>query len=325
MPDGQRFYMRMGPPVEDNEAIKMRKSFDVRNVGLCGMPYAVLEQQAIIEQTKLICDGPNEGAHSNADTPDIAIATSSEQNDTEMDANNNTGSLWVEKFRPKNFLQLLSDDGTNRNLLKWLKLWDKVVFNKELKLKAPNNNSNSSDGPQPSDGLKDKAPPTEIVFEFDEMGRPKQKCALLYGPPGLGKTTLAHIIASTAGYNVVEMNASDDRSLEKFQEKLEAATQMKSVLNQTGDQRPNCLIIDEIDGSLAPIINFLVNLLMGTGGGSKSKKNRKKEIVLQRPIICICNDLYVPALRPLRQHALLVSGEVSLPKDLVKLRHLIYG
>ena len=59
------------------------------------------------------------------------------------------------------------------------------------------------------------------------MNRPKQKCALLYGPPGLGKTTLAHIIGATAGYNVVEMNASDDRSLQKFQEKFIAATQMK--------------------------------------------------------------------------------------------------
>ena len=31
--------------------------------------------------------------------------------------------------------------------------------------------------------------------------------ALLCGAPGLGKTTLAHIIARHAGYNVVEMNA----------------------------------------------------------------------------------------------------------------------
>ena len=67
------------------------------------------------------------------------------------------------------------------------------------------------------------------------MNRPKQKCALLYGPPGLGKTTLAHIIGATAGYNVVEMNASDDRSLEKFQEKLIAATQMKRYHKNCGD------------------------------------------------------------------------------------------
>ena len=46
---------------------------------------------------------------------------------------------------------------------------------------------------------------------------------------GLGKTTLAHVIANHAGYNVVEMNASDDRSLEAFRTKLDAATQMRSV------------------------------------------------------------------------------------------------
>ena len=65
--------------------------------------------------------------------------------------------------------------------------------------------------------------------------------ALLHGPPGLGKTTLAHVVASHAGYNVVEINASDDRSLQAFKVKLDAATQMKSVSN--ADQRPNCLII----------------------------------------------------------------------------------
>lgn len=34
--------------------------------------------------------------------------------------------------------------------------------------------------------------------------------ALLCGAPGLGKTTLAHIIAQHAGYHVVEMNARLD-------------------------------------------------------------------------------------------------------------------
>lgn len=40
--------------------------------------------------------------------------------------------MWVEKYRPKNYRQLLSDEGTNRTLLQWLKLWDKAVFHRDL-------------------------------------------------------------------------------------------------------------------------------------------------------------------------------------------------
>ena len=45
---------------------------------------------------------------------------------------------------------------------------------------------------------------TDIVF-------PSQ-VALLCGAPGLGKTTLAHVIAQHAGYQAVEMNARFDIS-----------------------------------------------------------------------------------------------------------------
>ena len=45
-----------------------------------------------------------------------------------------------------------------------------------------------------------------------------------------------------------------------------------SVLNQHGDQRPNCLIIDEIDGSSAPVINFLVDII--TGKDRQSNKGK---------------------------------------------------
>ncbi len=75
---------------------------------------------------------------------------------------------------------------------------------------------------------------------------------MLCGAPGLGKTTLAHVIASHAGYNVVEMNASDDRSPDVFKQRIEAATQMQAVLTDT--TKPNCLIIDEIDG--APTVQY---------------------------------------------------------------------
>lgn len=41
-----------------------------------------------------------------------------------------SNKLWVEKYKPKSYFDLLSDETTNRSLLTWLKMWDKMVFNR---------------------------------------------------------------------------------------------------------------------------------------------------------------------------------------------------
>jgi len=41
----------------------------------------------------------------------------------------------------------------------------------------------------------------------DHLERPERKILLVHGQPGLGKTTLAHVVAQTAGYSVIEINA----------------------------------------------------------------------------------------------------------------------
>uniref|UniRef100_A0A672MVV8 Chromosome transmission fidelity protein 18 homolog n=1 Tax=Sinocyclocheilus grahami TaxID=75366 RepID=A0A672MVV8_SINGR len=257
-----------------------------------------------------------------------------EQKDSGVDGDSGedeglSSRLWVDQFSPQHYTDLLSDDFTNRCLLKWLKLWDTVVFGRERKPRSTpadvRSNFTNAQNQNQSQRFKTKSQMTEEILEaeLDQYKRPKFKVALLSGPPGLGKTTLAHIIAKHAGYNVVEINASDDRSAELFQKRIDTATQMKSVLG--ANEKPNCLIIDEIDGAPAAAINILLATLNRKdsregeeSGGNALKKRKKKQSVLLRPIICICNDLYVPALRPLRQQAFLLTFPQTLPSRLAQ-------
>lgn len=172
------------------------------------------------------------------------------------------GRLWVDKYKPRKYIDLLSDEMTNRSLLYWLKMWDKVVFGKAFQSKQEqqqisNGVTASSTGGQQQQqlnsfnkrtgkfesngGWRQRKSRLALNTNVDELGRPMQKVALLCGPPGLGKTTLAHTIARHAGYNVREINASDDRSPEAFKLALENGTQMSSVLNE--DKRPNCIVL----------------------------------------------------------------------------------
>lgn len=96
-------------------------------------------------------------------------------------------SLWVEKYCPKKYIDLLSDESTNRSLLQWIKLWDKAVFNREPVKKNTKpgelSNFNRRTGRFEQNGgwIKRKFRGNMLNTELDENGVPVQKIALLVG------------------------------------------------------------------------------------------------------------------------------------------------
>ncbi|XP_038222698.1 chromosome transmission fidelity protein 18 homolog [Zerene cesonia] len=246
------------------------------------------------EEARKILESKEQAENSIKDLDADIIATQSIEN----------VDLWVDKYRPTSYVDLLSEEPVNRALLHWIHLWDKVVFKKEVKTKDPqerNKFSKRTGQFQLTNKWKGKK---ETEVEMDEDGRPHHKVALLCGPPGVGKTTLAHLLARLAGYRPVELNASDERSTEAFQTALQSATLMRSVLD--ADRRPNCLILDEIDGAPIQTVELLVKWCTASSKKEDSKKKSKSQ-PLRRPVIAICNDLYATSLRPLRPVSLIVT------------------
>ncbi|XP_069427586.1 chromosome transmission fidelity protein 18 homolog isoform X1 [Ovis canadensis] len=304
---------------------------------LLGMPFASLKEkvdserrQRLLEEAQRLSDTLCSLRSQEMEEETQPSGAPEEEPADSQDASQHC--LWVDEFAPQRYTELLSDDFTNRCLLKWLKLWDLVVFGREKPVRKPRPSA------EPTRGGKEATTSSKwksheqvleemLEAELDPSGRPRQKVALLCGPPGLGKTTLAHVIARHAGYCVVEMNASDDRSPEAFRTRIEAATQMESVLGAGG--RPNCLVIDEIDGAPTAAINVLLSVLdrkgpqqagpggpsVPTGGG---RRRRAEGGLLMRPIICICNDPFAPSLRQLKQQALLLHFPPTLPSRLTQ-------
>ncbi|KAF0274881.1 hypothetical protein FOG51_00059 [Hanseniaspora uvarum] len=171
--------------------------------------------------------------------------------------------LWTAKYAPKSLNDICGNKTLVTRLQTWLNNWD---TNYKTNFKFPGKDGNG-------------------IF----------RAAMLSGPPGIGKTTTAHLVAKSLGYEIVEKNASDVRSKNQLNDNIKSLLGGTSVnsyfehskekLQQNKNLKKFVLIMDEVDG-----------MSSGDRGGVGALTAFIRKT--KTPIILICNERRIPKMRP---------------------------
>jgi replication factor C large subunit len=113
------------------------------------------------------------------------------------------------------------------------------------------------------------------MVSWAQSWSPRSRPLLLYGKPGTGKTSAAHALARDMGWDIIELNASDQRTKAAL-EKIAGSTALTASL--FGAER-KLIVLDEVDN------------LHGTAdrGGAKALLDIIKKS--RQPILLIANTL----------------------------------
>ena len=200
-------------------------------------------------------------------------------------ARSGSGELWVTKWKPKSSDELVGNNTLVSTVRGFLKQWEAIHIHGQ------------SPKPIPGAGTKN-------------IDLAKFKSILLSGPPGIGKTSSATIIARECGFRAVEVNASDSRGksdskiLNGMNNKLANGISELCTNTSIGGQK-TCIIMDEVDGMSGG----------DRGGVQELIQNIKKSKI---PIICICNDKYSQKLKSLRNHVIQLDFRKPTAQQIIK-------
>jgi len=135
-----------------------------------------------------------------------------------------------------------------------------------------------------------------------ELGKPSKKAALLYGPAGVGKTSLVLAYAREHGYDVVEVNASDWRNEERMK-MVVGESSLQATLDGTTKK---IILVDEVDG------------IAGREDAGGLSALRKIIDETRTPIALVANNPWDPRLASIRDRCLMLQFRRLRKSEVVK-------
>ena len=216
------------------------------------------EEKKIEDQAKEMAEQERKEAKERAQS--AAITAGARQNNQSSPSDVDS-RLWTVKYAPTATTMICGNKGQVEKLQAWLRAWH---GNAKTKFK-----------------------------KAGKDGHGVYRAMMLHGPPGIGKTTAAHLAAKLEGFDIVESNASDTRSKKLVETGLRGVLDTTSLLGYfagdgkkvDADKKKLVLIMDEVDGMSA-----------GDRGGVGALAAVCKKTNI--PMILICNDRKLPKMRP---------------------------
>ena len=145
--------------------------------------------------------------------------------------------------------------------------------------------------PKSFEEIKGQSEAIRLIVNFVEnfnngmLTKRSKRALILHGPPGIGKTTLVHVLALETKSEIFELNASDLRNKGKLQEILKPAMEQQSLF-----EKNKIILVDEADG------------ISAVDRGGLSELITLIE-VSKYPVIITANDIWASKFSGLRKKA----------------------